>query len=126
MVSLHGCRHRGGGGGGGGGGGVVDLYQILAFISLEFLKISTTKLMIISPQIMKFLITGQKICTHFSRNDHQPPPHHIANCVYAHIICEKCVLDKNFAKPRYVYLCIAEKIFCQCRKGRRILYKSLI
>ena len=43
----------------------------------------------ISPQkciFMAFSITGQKIFMHFTRNNHQAPPPHIINCVYAHVV----------------------------------------
>ena len=84
-VICQGCRHRGGFGGWSPPrfsalhcillGRIIDLYQILAFITLKPPKLEfyTTKFVRNSPQkciFMTFSITGQKIFTHFAHNDH--------------------------------------------------------
>ena len=71
-------------------GTIVDLYQVLAFISLK-----TSKIVILHNQIdenfsskVLLLITGQKNFAHFNCVQWPPPTPHITNCVYSHVTWE--------------------------------------
>ena len=99
-ISIYqGCRHRGGFGGWSPPrfsalhyslfGTIVDLNQIMTFISLKppIFEFFTTKFVRNSPQkcnFMTFSITGQK-CSRASRAMIIKPPH-IINRVYAHAV----------------------------------------